>query len=371
MKRTTNLKVGTLCMIVLLALFGCARDQRPAPTASNPATEMAQINFTEQVSLQAALDAARADHLNISQVQQQFGVGKRVVTGMLPVSAGEDGPAIKAALSEGRRVFLEDLAAADPGMNGVEAVMRVAHMDLSNDIKQALSTPDPLEMDRISGLVVAGTPAQLEHATELHAMGILFPSTAADRESSPIEPLATSTAAATWVPRSGYIQVQPSRNAGQRYVQQGIFWDNVSSFPANSTYEADFFLNNSSGSSLGPGTYLDRSQTSVTAMPNVVYAASDFPRAYLDTRFSDGSIEIAYTIGCADGRALRSGYEYITYIRTRNGDASRDNAKASAQLGQRIPSWNYSTWGSFAVAAQTIVPAWSMAIPSAISWNRR
>lgn len=76
----------------------------------------------------------------------------------------------------------------------------------------------------------------------------------------------TNFATNTWVPTNGTVKVYPSAYAGERYVENKFYWGGavrLAAFAqaANSTYEHDFFLNNSSASSYGSGTYLTLEQT--------------------------------------------------------------------------------------------------------------
>lgn len=139
-------------------------------------------------------------------------------------------------------------------------------------------------------------------------------------------------------------------------------WDDVSGFGFASTFEPDFFLNNSSRSQLGPGTYLDRKENRLR-IPQVAFWASNLPRPYLDTRSGDSSIEVSFTIGSADANRIRTNQLYFNYIRTKNGDASRDNAKFSVQRGSRIPITCFSTFCVFASDSVPIFTAWDIPIP--------
>jgi hypothetical protein len=114
----------------------------------------------------------------------------------------------------------------------------------------------------------------------------------------------------------------------------------------NVTFEPDFNLNNSEDSQLGPGTYLhDREYTK--GIPNVHYAASSLPRAYLDTRLGDKSETMTFTIGSADAAQIESIKQYKNYTVTDAGIADEDNAQVIFQRGQRFPIQVYSTWSVF------------------------
>jgi len=172
----------------------------------------------------------------------------------------------------------------------------------------------------------------------------------------------------TWVPKRGSSYTGPSFPGG-RFVSQYIWWDNVSGFNSTSTYEHDFFLNNYDGK-----TYLDASQ-SWSGMPNIIYAATNLPRPYLDSRAMDPVGEKAYVIGCSDADSIQAntGYWYFTYIRTANGNINTDKAKLQAQLAYRSPSWCYgNTWCvPNSLATVNLVPAWHMQhVPCLYYWQR-
>lgn len=140
-------------------------------------------------------------------------------------------------------------------------------------------------------------------------------------------PNATPAPYNLWVPSKGSIHVQPSVVQGERYVQNHMSWDTparLSAFGATSTYEHDFFLNDSDSSIYGPGTYLSDAQDLV-GIPIVSHWSSDLPQPYLDTRFGDADYIKAYTIGSAEADSLQPVVFYYYYIRTPNGDANIDN----------------------------------------------
>lgn len=169
----------------------------------------------------------------------------------------------------------------------------------------------------------------------------------------------------TWLPSQGNIYVHPwGGGSTDRYVTQWMKWTNVSGFASNSAYEHDFFLNNYDGK-----TYFSRTQNP-DGIPIVVSWGSNLPRAYLGTRLSDPSQEVAYVIGCADGDAIQSGTWYWSQIRVAKGNADTDSAKLFGQLGHRFPSWCYTTWCVFADQTEIILGAWVISIPGDRTWTR-
>lgn len=169
-------------------------------------------------------------------------------------------------------------------------------------------------------------------------------------------PNATPAPYNLWVPSRGSIHVQPSVVQGERYVQNRMSWDTparLSAFSSTSTYEHDFFLNDSDSSIYGPGTYLSDAQDLV-GIPIVSHWSSDLPQPYLDTRFGIDDFIKAYTIGSAEADSLQPVAFYYYYIRTPNGDADIDNGCLVAQIGRRVPSNCYTTWCAFGIQGEAI-----------------
>ncbi len=180
----------------------------------------------------------------------------------------------------------------------------------------------------------------------------------------------------TWVPTNGTVKVYPSAYAGERYVENKFYWGGATRLTAfaqavNSTYEHDFFLNYSSESTYGTGTYLTLEQTGQYT-PWITFWDTNLPRPYLDTQFGDLSYVIAYTIGSAEARGIQPWIMYTNYIRTPNGPATRDNGALSAQLGARNPSTCFTTWCSFQTQAPVnIYGFWNLdPIPGTFDWAR-
>src|SRR5260370_41187335 len=59
---------------------------------------------------------------------------------------------------------------------------------------------------------------------------------------------------------------------------------------------------------------------------------------------------------------------YISYIRTKNGDANQDNGKLWGRLGHRYPKSCYTTWCSWKDQEVPIVPAWQVPVPAILIW---
>lgn len=159
-----------------------------------------------------------------------------------------------------------------------------------------------------------------------------------------------SSSADSWIPDAYGYRIQESTSyTGKRYLLTAMIWitnDPFGEWSDNVTFEPDFNLNNSVDSSLGAGTYLDDSEY-VTGVPNVHYAVSSLPRAYLDSRLGDDEHIKTFTIGCADAAEIESFKQYKNYIVADAGDADQDNARVAFQRGQRVPVNVYSTFSVF------------------------
>lgn len=194
----------------------------------------------------------------------------------------------------------------------------------------------------------------------------------------------------SWIPDAYGYRIQESTSyTGKRYLLTAMIWattDPFGDWSDNVTFEPDFNLNNSSNSSLGPGTYLDDSEY-INGVPNVHYAASSLPRAYLDTRDTDANHIKTFTIGCADAAEIESFKQYKNYIVTDEGDADQDNAQVIFQRGQRWPSNVYNTWSVFnddfyvggvlIVDIDNVVPSerpfgsgWPISVPGTDTWYK-
>jgi len=203
-------------------------------------------------------------------------------------------------------------------------------------------------------LIVLGNPANLLELSNSVLVGQIDaePLESTNRTYSPTPtPNATPAPYNLWVPSRGSIHIHPSVVQGERYVRNRMRWDTasrLSAFGLTSTYEHDFFLNDSDGSVYGPGTYLSDAQD-IFDVPIVSHWSSNLPSPYLDTRFGDPDYVKAFTIGSADADSIQPVTFYYYYIRTPNGDANNDNGYLLAQIGHRVPSGCYTTWCAFGV----------------------
>ncbi|HEU4714823.1 MAG TPA: hypothetical protein VFS76_24900 [Pyrinomonadaceae bacterium] len=345
--------------------------------------QKAQIDFGASVALEKALLLAARQNLTITEIQHSFSLGDHRFIGIFPVDDETPVDTIPEKIVANYRGFLLDVQREEEN-SALESSLTDAgstekRMKSIAHAQRALI--ESYQDFRIDGLTVSGTRSAIDGAAkenghvvsriELAAGQTIEKGERRTQKSSPQLQAVATVAENTWVPTSGKI-VTGGASEGGRYVRQEMKWTNVSGFASDSTYEHDFFLKNSSGEVRGPGTYLDRSQA-FDGMPKVEYAASDLPRAYLDTRAMDKGDEIAFTIGSAAASDIKPNVTYMSYIRTKDGDASQDDGKLQAQLGRRRVPGCYTTWCSFEneqVPRVNIVPAWQVPVPGVKSWDR-
>lgn len=175
-----------------------------------------------------------------------------------------------------------------------------------------------------------------------------------------------------WIPDYGmYVCLPSNTNPGKRFIAQFMRWKNPA-FISNRTYEQDFILNNSDNSSLGAGVYLS-DEEQFFKRPKPVYAATNLPAPYLDTRFQDASHLKTYTLGCADAEDILPNKWYTTFMLFEKGTADIDNAAITAQIGEgRSPTFgpSNSTYFIFAIETESIYPSWTIDIPGSGGWKK-
>lgn len=376
-----NVKRHRPYIALALLITGCGKINSPnvGPDGSQDNKALAQIEFSSPISTDEVRSFAGRHGLRIGQVQHSYTMGGQPCRGFLPVTSTMDANQIRSGLQAAYAGFVADLISSDQ-----YAPETAANSDLwrASDVFRSklpsVGAPIPLSIGLVSGIIAEGDQSSLTALrVGVENVGNVFlatpemvtPRTPTESYSSGNATLADWT---TYTPRGGTIEAKPS-SAGGRYLLLGMAWNNVSAFTWISTFEADFFLNNDPNSSLGRGTYLDRTEYTewnYRRIPRLIYASSTLPRPYLDTRLGDPANEIAYTIGSADADAIVTGTMYYNYIRTWSGDASQDNAKFSSQLGYRSPPNDFSTWGSYGSDRHPIFSAWTIGIPAAFSWSK-
>lgn len=397
----TNIK-ATAALITILLLLVASSVLSSQTLASSPSQrsyrelkasknrQKAKIDFASPVSLEEVMDIARHQRLRIVELHHAFSIGDNDFVGFYPVPAQMEPDQIRSGILEAHQSFLRDMVESTGRTASEEDGYpnnQVTDQNVNTHFKEALSNISFAE-PQISEALIQGKIADIEGIKDLSPSVerievipeneepyLLYkaPNASTELNEQSIGPTIMATVnPGTWVPSQGNVLTGQSSPL-YRYVNVAMLWNNVSGFDANSTFEPDFFLNNNRTTSVGPGTYLDRSQN-ILGMPIVYYAASSLPRAYLDTRLTDPTTEVAYTIGSSKASDIRTNQWYYNYIQVLKGDADRDNAKLSAQLGYRSPSGcYYSTWCSYRredVPLVRIFNAWDIPVPGFKSWRR-
>ncbi len=168
-----------------------------------------------------------------------------------------------------------------------------------------------------------------------------------------------------WWPSQGKIETGPSwmpGYTGQRRIYQTFKWSAATiaaiqecgADDHNITYEPDAVFDNYDGLHY----FGDKKSW-----------ASNLPRKYNDTRYSDSENTPTYTVGSADALQLVASKTYFTLIRAAPGNTTTDRGTLVGQIGMRIPKPCYSTWCVFSNASRILVPAWDVPVPGVLSWT--
>ena len=379
------LRIGTIVISLISAMtllpipsnanLGGTNQFEPAVTAPKKHI-WAKVDFVSPISIEEAIEVAHERKLSVAFIEHSFLIGDQTFVGFYPVTS-KNKDKVRSGLLEAYKVFLQDMIES-PKQPEVETVLdsneQVAFRNMEAQFMKAKLEADTTEL-KIDRIIVKGKVASIEALKE--SSPLIQSAEAFNVEQTNVQNEIPLISAASyvdwekWQPEWGRVQIGPSTQSGFRILDLRMMWDDVSGFSWDSTYEHDFFLNNDPRSALGPGTYLDRSEwPGGLRIPKVDYAASNLPRAYLDTRIGDASNLIAYTIGSAKASDILTNTWYYNYFRTRNGDASRDNAWLTAQRGIRLPPNDFSTWASWSVQQNNIFPNWQIQVPSTFSWRK-
>ncbi len=143
-----------------------------------------------------------------------------------------------------------------------------------------------------------------------------------------------------WAPYGGTTNVRTT------YTLQTFYFNNVSSFGSNSTYEHETQVYN------------------VNFANYAGYWSSNMPSAYYDTPFAD-TID-NFTVGTSTASSLQTYTQYYTYMTLSAGSGSA-TVRIKGQKGHRTPSWCYSTWCIFADATTGTMALHTA--PSGMSWQ--
>jgi len=281
--------------------------------------------------------------------------------GFIPVSLDQD-----LSLSEFR-------SRIDDGMTGLEFESE-GMLDMDR-----LSLRKSENVYDVSEILVSGSKAPKDEvANTFPSARVIQMETKTCPENHPdtnVQHKMLSSSLDSWIPDAFAYNIAPSSSfPGKRFLATGMIWTTQNPFgpwsSSSVTFEPDFNLNNHSNSQLGPGTYLDNAQY-INGVPNVVYAASSLPLAYLDTRDLDPNYVKTFTIGCPDATQINHNTIYLNYIVTNVGNTNIDNAGVVFQRGYIWPSWMYNTWSVFSFEShKPFSGSWPISVPGSGSWSK-
>lgn len=147
-----------------------------------------------------------------------------------------------------------------------------------------------------------------------------------------------------WSPYKGASKVTKSMTF------QVFYFNNVSAFGSNSTYEQETQVYN----------------TNFANYDN--YYSTNLPSAYKDTQFADSNGVDNFTVGTSKASSLKNNTQYYTNMALRGQTASTATVRIKGQLGHRTPSWCYSTWCIFADATTPSLTSFTAPISNQINW---
>lgn len=320
----------------------------------------AEIEFKEPISFTEFQRFTNEYQLEPMLIEHEFSIdGNETMTGFLPTNKFETESEYQQKLNEGMVGLTENLSNAFD-----DAILKNFRQNLSDYTTNNFNSNELKTNFYLIKSITASINDNITDKLKNHPnINYLFLMDEQKLNTNGSEPTTNNDKNnVSWLPEQSIYSINESQDfTNQRFVAQLMYWDDVSDFTNNTTYEQDFFLNSDPNSKLGSGTYLTENQNSW--YPDITYAASNFPYAYLDTRFSDPSTEESYTIGCAKAENLQSYNVYITYIVTDHGTSNPDNGKISGQIGSRTPQSCYSTWCVFSSQTESIVSAWDVDVP--------
>ena len=354
--------ISMLVAGMLALLFGSAPIIETEAQRHLPSNHTAVVYFASPIELDTAMREMKQYNLTVRAFRRQYKLGSHTITDEYILTDKDKNqltPILRGEYWRSYGAMLEDIYS--------DSTREFQHMDLNRlnfirYVKDALRRfssikgcwrTDSCPALYVTSMLVLGAGDALSMVSTSEIVARVEVQERTQRGSFPETKTKTNTSEligpayvspSTWVPSRGDIYIHPSSYPGQRYITNWMKWNDVSGFGANSTYEHDFFLNDSDNSKYGPGTYLTDAET-WGRIPDVSYWSSNLPRPYLDSRLFDPDYQKAYTVGCSDAASIEPGTWYYTYIRANNGDANIDNGALIPELGHRSPSWCYeSTW---------------------------
>ncbi len=320
---------------MLAILTSCSKDENPSEEKSIQGSSF-QVLFENPVSYSKLESQIKQLEIKKSSVvvTHNFLLGEIPFRGFVPLDEISDEASFRETIEKGIN-GLENEARINIGEYIEPASALVSRSQEIYEISEVMITDVIVDRKTISKIFLESKVIQLK---EKNIVGI---------KEGVIQNSQKSNSDDSWIPDAfGYRIEESTSYPGKRYLLTAMIWATSEPFGEwsdNVTFEPDFNLNDSSGSSLGSGTYLHDGEYA-NGIPKVYYAASNLPRAYLDTRDTDPNHIKTFTIGCADAADIESFKQYENYIVTNKGDANQDNAQVVFQRGQRFPSNVYNTW---------------------------
>ncbi len=360
MEKSTQI-AGTLSVILALTAITVFQSSFVNAAEQEQQGSPYVVLFPKPTTVQAALQASRANGLEIESVQDTFSVGGVPTTDFYYLHGNKrDSASIVQDYRDARREMLADMRTQlkEIGSPPGARARTVAEMTASVDA----------DVINVESVTVRGRESNVNLLAST-LKGEIKNSRASKNDLSTAF-LAASPAISTWAPKQGWLYTGVSSTAGQRYATNYMWWNDVSGLTANSltTYEHDLVLNNYDGQ-----TYFDASEN-IYKQPKMTYASSNLPSAYIDSRALDNRSELAYTIGSGAGASIQANttFWYNTYFRILPGNTNADTAKVNGQLGRKDPSCIIIPFATcvFPMATTVLAPAWTHPVPGTKSWVR-
>jgi len=335
----------------------------------------------DNMTLAEVQDLVDTGKLEVTEVVHEYEIAGQKVVGFMPTEGVNN---LEQLSSKWAKIYMgmkADLLKSLPRDVGVKSQRVVAGTDsMREDFRAALKEDivPKFNVIRLVGTVNASDVKSISQDLEklhpkLSSLSVRGKAVEASVDSQDQTQTLETAGAKSWSPTYGWIYSGVSEShPGNRYITNYMWWTR-NTFTSSQGYEHDLRLNNQSASALGPGTYLEITQNA-GGYPTYTYYATSWPSGshpYRDTRFGDGSNEIAFSFGMARANQITTGRWHYNYIVERPGRASRDNGKQTNQLMSRRVIGCTSQWCMFGIRGETVqaVPAWNVPLPGRKSWS--
>ena len=315
-------------MILVIALFvllpGSAFSQ---PRSSNDKRKSDDreflIQFSQPMSPAEVIAVVKKTKIKAKELLYELpGEQDDVIAGGYVLDPGQDVDDAVADMSKKHTAFLEEaLKNVTEQLNGSSDPATTENLKKLQKTFTKLLDETKANRFRLNGLKAADVPdvSALERSSHVqNIVEVVKPaSSQPPSQSSPVFQLA-SYYHERWAPYYGTAQVN------QSYTFQTFYFNNVSDFGSNSTYEHE--------TQVSDKRFADYAN----------YWSSNLPYAYKDTPFLD-SID-NFTVGSSRAVYLRTYVYYYTYMALRPGTVYTSTVRIKGQKGYRSPSWCTSTW---------------------------